>query len=158
MTQDRQPLPPSGARHEPAGGGDSGQSARIVRLRASTDTTGAEPADVPMAASDDDAAFDETPPSRRRPFGRSFGWSMQPAMRVSQPPVTGALAAIFGTAALFKAPLVLAPLAIGLALVAGWRGHHAWAAIGLGTALVGLMTSAWFWTLLGLAWLYQSWG
>jgi len=80
---------------------------------------------------------------------RAGGW---------QPPVSGALAVIFGVASLFKAAPVLAPVAILLAFVAGFRGHHSWAVIGLGSALAGLLTSTWFWALLGLAWLYQSWG
>jgi hypothetical protein len=157
MTQDQQPLPPSADRSgRTDGGGRDGPergSERIVRLHPA-----APAADAAMAATDDDPAFDELPRSRRLPLGWSLGWSTQPATRGWQPPVSGALAAIFGTAALFKLPLVLAPLAIALALIAGWRGHHAWAVIGLGTGLVGLLTSAWFWTLLGLAWLYQSWG
>jgi hypothetical protein len=74
------------------------------------------------------------------------------------PPVSGALAAIFGVASLFKMAWILAPLAVLLAIVAGLRGHHGWAAIGLGTAIVGLAISPWFWTFLGLAWLYQMWG
>jgi hypothetical protein len=74
------------------------------------------------------------------------------------PPVSGALAAIFGVASLFKMAWILAPLAVLLAIVAGLRGHHGWAAIGLGTAIVGLAISPWFWTALGLAWLYQMWG
>jgi hypothetical protein len=74
------------------------------------------------------------------------------------PPVSGALAAIFGVASLFKMAWILAPLAVLLAIVAGLRGHHGWAAIGLGAAIVGLAISPWFWTFLGLAWLYQMWG
>jgi hypothetical protein len=74
------------------------------------------------------------------------------------PPVSGALAAIFGVASLFKMAWVLAPLAVAMAIVAGLRGHHGWAVIGLASAVVGLAISPWFWTALGLAWLYQMWG
>ncbi|MDZ4734742.1 MAG: hypothetical protein SGJ07_00195 [Rhodospirillaceae bacterium] len=80
------------------------------------------------------------------------------SIRPWTPPVSGALAAIFGVTALFKMAWILAPLAIVLAIIAGLRGHHGWAVIGLGTAIVGLLISPWFWTFLGLAWLYQMWG
>lgn len=86
-----------------------------------------------------------------------FGLAMPPG-RAWTPPVSGALAAIFGVASLFKMAWILAPLAVLLAILAGVRGHHGWAAIGLGTAIVGLAISPWFWTALGLAWLYQMWG
>ncbi|MEX1107353.1 MAG: hypothetical protein WEC00_00440 [Dongiaceae bacterium] len=80
------------------------------------------------------------------------------SVRPWTPPVSGALAAIFGVTALFKMAWILAPLAILLAIIAGLRGHHGWAVIGLGTAIVGLVISPWIWTALGLAWLYQMWG
>jgi hypothetical protein len=70
------------------------------------------------------------------------------------PPVTGALAAVFGTAALFgKATLLLAPLAILMSLIALCLRQYSWAAIGFGTAVAALVTSIWFWTLLGAGWL-----
>jgi hypothetical protein len=80
-----------------------------------------------------------------------------PALQASQPwspPVCGALAAVFGIAALFgKATLVLAPLAILLSLVALCLRQFSWALIGASTAIVALVTSIWFWTLLGLGWI-----
>jgi hypothetical protein len=70
------------------------------------------------------------------------------------PPVCGALAAVFGIAALFgKATLVLAPLAILLSLIALCLRQFSWALIGATTAVVALVTSIWFWTLLGLGWI-----
>ena len=73
------------------------------------------------------------------------------------PPVAGALAAVFGTAALFgKATLLLAPLAILFSLCALVMRQFSWAAIGMITALAALATSIWFWTLLGAGWV-ASW-
>jgi hypothetical protein len=73
------------------------------------------------------------------------------------PPVAGALAAVFGTAALFgKATLLLAPLAILFSLAALCLRQFSWAAIGMMTALAALATSIWFWTLIGAGWL-ASW-
>jgi hypothetical protein len=70
------------------------------------------------------------------------------------PPVSGALAAAFGLAALFgHATLILAPLAILISVVALLRRHFAWAALGTVTAVVALVTSPVFWLLLGLGWL-----
>ena len=70
------------------------------------------------------------------------------------PPVCGALAAVFGIAALFgKATLLLAPLAILLSLVALCLRQFSWAAIGASTAIAALITSIWFWTLLGAGWI-----
>ena len=131
--------------------GAAASSARIVPLRRTGD--GPVPDDVALAATDDDAELEATLRPRRR-------WLLSmPANRTAwAPPVTGALSVIFGVVGLFKLPLFLAPLAILLALIAGWRGHHAWAVIGLGTGLVALLTSFWFWAWLGMAWLYQSWG
>jgi hypothetical protein len=61
---------------------------------------------------------------------------------------------VFGTAALFgKATLLLAPLAIVMSLVALCLRQFSWAAIGFGTAAVALLTSIWFWTILGAGWL-----
>lgn len=128
-------------------------SAQIVPLRRAGE--GPVPDDVALAATDDDPELDAALAARPR---RRWLLSM-PANRTAwAPPVTGALSVIFGVVGLFKLPLFLAPLAILLALVAGWRGHHAWAVIGLGTGLVALLTSFWFWAWLGMAWLYQSWG
>jgi len=76
-----------------------------------------------------------------------------PAPRPWNPPVVGALAAVFGIAALFgKATLMLAPLAIIFSLVALCLRQFTWAAIGASTAIVALATSIWFWTLLGAGW------
>ena len=70
-----------------------------------------------------------------------------------QPPIFGSLAVIFGVAALFTGTLVLAPLALVLALVAGIFRQIPWAVIGGAAATVALATSKYFWALLGLAWL-----
>lgn len=139
-------------------GGDV-PSAQIVPLRRTggglADATPAPAADASLAATDDDPELDTALSARPR-----RRWLLRmPATRTAwSPPVTGALSVIFGIVALFKLPMFLAPLAILLALVAGWRGHHPWAVIGLGTGLVALFTSIWFWTWLGLGWLYYSWG
>lgn len=70
------------------------------------------------------------------------------------PPVAGVLAAVFGIAALFgKATLLLAPAALVFSLVALCFRQFSWAAIGAGTALAALLTSIWFWTLLGAGWM-----
>ena len=75
-----------------------------------------------------------------------------------QPPVLGSLAVIFGVAALFTSTLVLAPLALALALVAGIFRQVPWAVIGGASATVALATSKYFWALLGLAWLINRVG
>ncbi|HXV23533.1 MAG TPA: hypothetical protein VED46_04670 [Alphaproteobacteria bacterium] len=76
------------------------------------------------------------------------------ASRPWNPPVVGVLAALFGTAALFgQATLALAPLALLFSLVALCLRQFSWAAIGAGTAIVALLTSIWFWTLLGAGWI-----
>jgi hypothetical protein len=150
MPEPSLPDPATDATAAPHGG--DAPSAQIVKLRRAGDGPLSE--DVALAATDDDPELEAAlgPRARRRwllsmPVNRA-AWS---------PPVTGALSVIFAIAALFKAPLFLAPLAILLALIAGWRGHHAWAVIGLGTGLVALLTSFWFWAALGLGWLYQLW-
>lgn len=133
--------------------GSDAPSAQIVPLRRAGEAR--PPEDVALAATDDDPELEAALGARAR---RRWLLSM-PANRTAwSPPVSGALSVIFGIVALFKLPMFLAPLAILLALVAGWRGHHAWAVIGLGTGLVALFTSLWFWTWLGLGWLYYSWG
>ena len=76
------------------------------------------------------------------------------APRPWNPPVCGALATVFGIAALFgKATLLLAPLAILLSLVALCFRQFSWAFIGASTAIAALVTSIWFWTLLGAGWI-----
>lgn len=71
-------------------------------------------------------------------------------------PVLGGLAAVFGVAALFKAPLVLAPLGFLFAIGALFRRQAGWAAIGSVAGAVALAISPMFWAVLGLAWL-GSW-
>jgi hypothetical protein len=78
-----------------------------------------------------------------------------PAVRW-QPPILGSLAVIFGVAALFTGfpgRLLLAPLALAVALAAGFFRQTSWAVIGSASAVVALATSESFWALLGLAWL-----
>jgi hypothetical protein len=75
-----------------------------------------------------------------------------------QPPILGSLAVIFGVASLFTGTLVLAPLALVLALVAGIVRQIPWAVIGGAAATVALATSKYFWALLGLAWLINRVG
>lgn len=149
MTRDSEALPPEGGTVEESAAGRDMRPARVLRFRQP-----AAPADDASLAAE--AAGDDAPSGWRSRI--RLGPISPPGQKGWSPPITGALAVIFGVAALFKAPIVLAPMAIALAFVAGFRGHHGWAVIGLGSALAGLLTSAWFWTLLGLAWLYQSWG
>jgi hypothetical protein len=81
-----------------------------------------------------------------------------PAAAPWQPPVLGSLAVIFGVAALFTGTLVLAPLALALALAAGIFRQLPWAIIAGASATVALVTSKYFWALLGLAWLINRVG
>lgn len=152
-----QPLSDSATDPDAAARSGAAPSAQIVPLRRGEAATGNVPmtdVDASLVATDDDPELDAALAAKPR---RRWLLSMPARRAVWSPPVTGALAVIFGIAALFKAPLFLAPLAILLALIAGWRGHHAWAVIGLGTGLVALLTSFWFWAALGLGWLYQLW-
>ena len=73
-----------------------------------------------------------------------------------QPPVLGCLAVIFGIAALFKATLLLAPLALVFALLAALFRQFSWAAIGGISGLVALATSPWFWGIVGMTWLVDA--
>jgi hypothetical protein len=148
-----QPLPESATNPDAAAQSAAAPSAQIVPLRRAGEGPVAD--DVALAATDDDPELEAALAARHR---RRWRLSMPASRSAWAPPVTGALSVIFGVVGLFKLPLFLAPLAILLALIAGWRGHHAWAVIGLGTGLVALLTSFWFWTWLGLAWLYQIWG
>ena len=75
-----------------------------------------------------------------------------------QPPVLGSLAVIFGIAALFKATLLLGPLALVFAVLAALGRQFSWAAIGGIAGLAALATSPWFWGILGLAWVVQYFG
>ena len=74
-------------------------------------------------------------------------------------PVLGGLAAVFGVAALFKAPLVLGPLGFLFGLAALVRRQFGLGAIGGVSGLVALAISPSFWGLLGLAWAWSwLWG
>jgi hypothetical protein len=73
-----------------------------------------------------------------------------------QPPILGSLAVIFGIAALFKATLLLAPLALVLALLAALFRQFTWAAIGGISGLAALATSPWFWGIVGMTWLVDA--
>lgn len=73
-----------------------------------------------------------------------------------QPPVIGSLAVIFGIAALFKATLLLAPLALAFALLAALFRQFSWAAIGGISGLAALATSPWFWGIVGMTWLVDA--
>jgi hypothetical protein len=75
-----------------------------------------------------------------------------------QPPILGSLAVIFGIAALFKATLLLGPLALAFALFAAIGRQFSWAAIGGIAGLAALATSPWFWGILGLAWVVEYFG
>jgi hypothetical protein len=75
-----------------------------------------------------------------------------------QPPVLGSLAVIFGIAALFKATLLLGPLALAFAGLAVLGRQFSWAAIGGIAGLAALATSPWFWGILGLAWVVEYFG
>jgi hypothetical protein len=73
-----------------------------------------------------------------------------------KPPVLGCLAVIFGISALFKATLLLAPLALFFALLAALFRQFSWAAIGGMSGLAALATSPWFWGIVGLTWLADA--
>lgn len=73
-----------------------------------------------------------------------------------QPPILGSLAVIFGIAALFKATLLLAPLALVFALLAALFRQFSWAAIGGISGLAALGTSPWFWGIVGMTWLADA--
>ena len=73
-----------------------------------------------------------------------------------QPPVLGSLAVIFGIAALFKATLLLAPLALVFSLLAALFRQFSWAAIGGISGLAALATSPWFWGIVGMTWLVDA--
>jgi len=75
-----------------------------------------------------------------------------------QPPILGSLAVIFGIAALFKATLLLGPLALVFAFLAVLGRQFSWAAIGGIAGLAALATSPWFWGILGLAWVVEYFG
>jgi len=76
--------------------------------------------------------------------------------RLWQPPILGSLAVIFGIAALFKATLLLAPLALVFALLAVLFRQFSWAAIGGISGLAALATSPWFWGIVGMTWLVDA--
>lgn len=68
-------------------------------------------------------------------------------------PILGGLAAIFGIAALFNAPIVLGPLALAFGVAALFRRQVSLGVIGGIAGLVALLISPMFWALLGLGWL-----
>lgn len=74
------------------------------------------------------------------------------------PPILGALAVIFGITALYKATLVLAPIALLVGAAALFRRQGGWGLIGIGAAVVALAITPSFWALLGLAWLLDRYG
>ena len=95
------------------------------------------------------------PPARAQP-GFDLSFAVPETGRPRGVPVLGGLAAIFGVAALFKAPGVLAPLAFLFAIGALFRRQAGWAAIGSVAGVVALVISPVFWAVVGLAWL-GSW-
>ena len=74
------------------------------------------------------------------------------------PPILGALAVIFGVTALYKATLILAPIALLVGAAALFRRQGGWGLIGMGAAVVALAITPSFWALLGLAWLLDRYG
>ncbi len=62
---------------------------------------------------------------------------------------------ILGAAALFRAPLLLGPIAVLFGLIALLRRQYALGAIGTITGAAAILTSPWFWTGVGIAWLYE---
>jgi hypothetical protein len=87
-----------------------------------------------------------------------FGLSLEMrdlGVRARSIPILGGLAAVFGVAALFKAPLVLAPLGLLFALAALFRRQVGLAVIGAVSAVVALAITPTVWILFGLAWLYD---
>ena len=88
----------------------------------------------------------------------AFGLSLEMqslGARARSIPILGGLAAVFGVAALFKAPLVLAPLGLLFALAALFRRQVGLAVIGGVSAVVALAITPTVWILFGLAWLYD---
>ena len=80
----------------------------------------------------------------------------RPRRDIWNPPVFGASAVLIGAAALFHVPLVLGPLAILCGLIALIRGQYALGAIGTITGAAAVLTSPWFWTGIGIAWIYEK--
>ena len=66
------------------------------------------------------------------------------------------LALLLGAAALFRAPLLLGPIAVLFGLIALIRGQYALGAIGTITGAAAILTSPWLWTGIGIAWLYEK--
>jgi hypothetical protein len=137
----------------------------------------AKPVLVPMLRADPDLNLtalpderDDRPPPVLLPNEPVLSIGPAPAQppvlppKAWQPPVLGSLAVIFGIAALFKATLLLAPLALVFALLAAIGRQFSWAAIGGIAGLAALATSPWFWGIVGMAWLvdavgsYLGWG
>ena len=85
------------------------------------------------------------------------GFELGPPRRdIWNPPVFGVSAVILGGAALFKAPLLLGPIAVLFGLIALLRRQYALGAIGTITGAAAILTSPWFWTGVGIAWLYEK--
>ena len=63
---------------------------------------------------------------------------------------------LLGAAALFRAPLLLGPIAVLFGLIALIRGQYALGAIGTITGAAAILTSPWLWTGIGIAWLYEE--
>jgi hypothetical protein len=117
----------------------------VIQLPKSEDalaTVPAQPAVAPM------------PPAPAQPPIITVATALPAAARW-EPPVLGSLAVVFGVASLFTGTLVLAPLGLVFALVAGLFRQVSWAVIGGAAAVAALATSTYFWTLVGLVWLYE---
>ena len=139
----------SAAKREPA---SPGRPVLVPMLRADPDLNlSAEPEDredrpVP-AVLPNEPLLNLTPEPAQPPALPGKAW---------QPPVLGSLAVIFGIAALFKATLLLAPLALVFALLAALFRQFSWAAIGGISGLAALGTSPWFWGIVGMTWLVDA--
>jgi hypothetical protein len=79
-----------------------------------------------------------------------------PRRDIWNPPVFGASAVLLGAAALFRAPLLLGPIAVVFGLIALLRRQYALGTIGTITGAAAILTSPWFWTGVGIAWLYEK--
>ena len=102
------------------------------------------------------------PPPARRDAPQHWGDAMPgfefgpPRRDIWNPPVFGASAVLLGAAALFRAPLLLGPIAVLFGLIALFRRQYALGAIGTITGAAAILTSPWFWTGVGIAWLYEK--
>jgi hypothetical protein len=102
-------------------------------------------------------------PPAQRPADTGAAWRDEipgfelgrPRRDIWNPPVFGASAVLLGAAALFRAPLLLGPIAVFFGIIALIRGQYALGAIGTITGAAAILTSPWFWTGIGIAWLYE---